>query len=253
MPSTLSEPILVTSTNLRPFTNNDVTNDVAYRHGLPRPMKWNYRLGMINAVAMDPATNGYAYHTTNMNRYVKSSRSTPLLSLTMERPGHVTSSTSNAVYACDLSRDERNSLEGLCCQATNALKRVRGASTILKKDYYQTAQQYRQARCNTIQQNSYNYTRDEGVTYQGNCPCLNGIGCNKLTYSPNNVQYATQGGVSSSSRTLRLTLNTLEKDLNGLGSRGTANNFGNSSGSPNIPFILKSKSDVKPRCKCGRQ
>ena len=54
MTSILSEPIPITSTNLRPFTNKDITNDVAYKHGLPRPLK-HYRLGIINAVTIDPS------------------------------------------------------------------------------------------------------------------------------------------------------------------------------------------------------
>ena len=85
MSNILSEPILVTSTHLRPFTNNDVTNDISYKHGLPRPMK-HYRLGIINTIDINPNSPDAGYLKTNVDRYVRSSRSTPLLSLTMERP-----------------------------------------------------------------------------------------------------------------------------------------------------------------------
>ena len=84
MSSTLQTPISVVATNLRPFTNKDPTNDIAYKHGLPRPIK-GYRLGYINAVTMDPSAQGYKYLQTNMNRYVRSSRSTNLMAL-MDRP-----------------------------------------------------------------------------------------------------------------------------------------------------------------------
>ena len=60
MSSILNEPIPLTSANLRPFVNKDVTNDVAYKHGLPRPMK-HYRLGVINAVTIDPNSSDANY------------------------------------------------------------------------------------------------------------------------------------------------------------------------------------------------
>ena len=52
----LNDPVPSTSTNLRPFVNKDVTNDVVYKHGLSRPMK-HYRLGVINAVTIDPTSS----------------------------------------------------------------------------------------------------------------------------------------------------------------------------------------------------
>ena len=119
MSSILNEPIPLTSANLRPFVNKDVTNDVAYRHGLPRPMK-HYRLGVINAVTIDPSNSDANYLTTNINRYVRSSRTAPLLSLTMERPGHVFESTSNVNFGNDLSKDTR--FDGLLTEACPSLK-----------------------------------------------------------------------------------------------------------------------------------
>lgn len=104
MTTILSEPIPITSTNLRPFTNKDITNDVAYKHGLPRPLK-HYRLGIINAVTIDPSAPDAKYLKTNIDRYVRSSRSTPLMSLIMDRPGHVSESISNTNYASDLAKD----------------------------------------------------------------------------------------------------------------------------------------------------
>jgi hypothetical protein len=45
-----------------------------------------------------------------------------------------------------------------CCNAEKkAIRRVRPASTILKKNYYTTLQQYRQNRCKTFEQRSFNF------------------------------------------------------------------------------------------------
>ena len=253
MSNILSEPIPVTSTNLRPFTNNDVTNDISYKHGLPRPMK-HYRLGIINAIDINLDSPDAAYLKTNIDRYVRSSRSTPLLSLTMERPGSTFTSTSNVNLASDLSKDTR--MDGKlndCCQATNALKRVRGANTNLSKNYYQTSQQYRHARCNTIQQKGYQFSNGGNGKYVGNCSA-NKQSCNEVVYKPNNTQFATQGAVSSSSRTSRLTLNTVRTEVNDYKNKATADNYVNAGGSTVTPFILKAKtqgvSDCKPSKVC---
>jgi len=242
----LNDPVPLTSTNLRPFVNKDVTNDVVYKHGLPRPMK-HYRLGVINAVTIDPASSDANYLRTNVNRYVRSSRTAPLLSLTMERPGHVTESTSNVNYANDLSKDER--MDGLltdCCQEKKALNRVRGSSTNLSKNYYQTAQQYRYARCNTIQQKGYQYSNGGNGEYVSNCTTA---ACNKVVYKPSNAQFSNQGGVSSSSRTSRLTLNTIKTEANNYNSKATADNYTNTGGVVTTPFILKAKTAGVQSCK----
>ena len=247
MTSTLTNPIPVTTTNIRPFVNNDVTNNVAYKHGLPRPLKWNYRLGHINTVTLD-SSNKENYLKTSQDRYVRSSRTGRLLAMTMDRPGHVTESFSNANLSSDLARDAR--MDGLktdCCQATKALRRVRGSSTNIDKAYYQTEQQYRHSRCKTIKQKSYQFTHDGGDKYLSNCSTTN---CNQVVYKPSNQQFATQGAVSSSARTLRLTLNTAKTEMQNYKSKATANNFANRSGNTNVPFILKAKSSIDNLCPC---
>lgn len=234
----LSTPISVTSTNLRPFTNKDITNDVAYKHGLARPMK-HYRLGFINTVSLDPS-KPKSYLKTNVDRYVRSSRSTPLLSL-MNRPGHVTESVSNVNFASDVKSDLSDERDNNCCEPTKALKLARGASTNLSQTYYQTNQQYRHARCKTIKQNEYNYTTDGGKTYTSNCSTNN---CNEVVYKPSNAKFAQQGGVSSSSRTSDLVLNTIKLAVKNTKNKATADNFSNPNGVTTIPFILKAKSVV---------
>ena len=250
MTSTLNEPIPVTSTNLRPFTNKDLTNDITYRHGMARPLK-HYRLGIINAVTIDPSSSDVKYLTTNINRYVNSSKSTPLLSL-INRPGGVFESTSNVNFASDLVNDVRDDKQlSDCCQADKALRRVRGAPTKIDKTYYQTSQQYRQARCNTINQKSFQYTNGGNGKYIANCGADSTKACNEVVYKPNNAQFSTQGGVSSSDRTTRLTLNTIKTAVNGQKNQATLQNYNNVSGATTVPFVYKAKSDVKLPCKNG--
>ena len=88
--------------------------------------------------------------------------------------------------------------------------------------------------------------------YRSNCPTkklrkdCNGniLDCqNKLYYKPNNCQFAQQGGVSSSSRLLRLKLNTINSNATSIGksygkSAGSALAY---SGRPEAPFINKEK------------
>lgn len=205
-----------TSTNLRPFTNNDTTNTVTYKHGLPRPLKWNYRLGKINTVSID-ASNPDKYQITNNDRYVRSSKSVPLIGLLMDRPGHsiLTGPSPSSVIQTCLTSDV-NVFATDCCQAKYALDRVRGPTTVIKanpntgKDYYPTQQQYLRSRGKTLKQNSFHYTNGVGCDPTN----INAPNISAPIFAPNNEQFAQQGGVSSSSRTTRLTLNTIKTAVN---------------------------------------
>lgn len=198
------------ATNLRPFTNNDLTNNVVYKHGLPRPLKWNYRLGKINTVSID-SSNPDSYQVTNNNRYVKSSKTVPLIGLLMDRPGHsivMGTASSSVLDTCLTPSDSLSTTD--CCQAKYALERVRGPSTVIRPNpetgqkYYPTQQQYLRSRGKTLKQNSFHYMNDTTGCDPAN-PTISAP-----IFSPNNEQFAQQGGVSSSSRTTRLTLNTIK-------------------------------------------
>jgi hypothetical protein len=65
-------------------------------------------------------------------------------------------------------------------------------------------------------------------------------GCKLVVYKPNNPQFAQQGGVSSSTRILKLAVNTVETFVaqNNKLKRGTDVNFGSQ---PQVPFIYKTK------------
>jgi hypothetical protein len=205
-----------TSTNLRPFTNNDPTNDAVYKHGLPRPLKWNYRLGKINTVSIDD-THPDTYQITNNARYVRSSKSAPLIGLLMDRPGHsiMTGVASSSVLGTCITPDSSVFMTD-CCKAKHALDLVRGPSTVIKpnpntgKDYYPTQQQYLRSRGKTLKQNSFHYANGAGCDPANiNAPMIS-----TPIFAPNNEQFSQQGGVSSSSRTTRLTLNTIKTAVN---------------------------------------
>ena len=129
-----------------------------------------------------------------------------------------------------------------CCnQERNALRRVRPTSTRLKKNYYITTNDYLYNRCQTFEQQQFNYLSSgssltkpgaplsQNNMYKGNCnpnleieyaasllpdaPPLtpsNPLGCEKVQYKPNNYKYAQQGAVSSSDRLLRLNVETID-------------------------------------------
>ena len=117
----------------------------------------------------------------------------------------------------------------LCCNdEIKAKRRVIYASTNLKKNYYTTTKQYLQNRCKTFEQKSYNFVSDNSNdkdyvkpggpeslsnTYVGKCLCpsiyTNQVGCKLTVYKPNNYQYSKQGAVSSSTRNLKLNVDTI--------------------------------------------
>ena len=99
-----SNPVAITSGNIRPFTNNDPTNitpgptpiypscagrlSFVKRPFLPRPIK-HYRKGTTTPVPLiiqDPENNE-KYLQLNNNRAVKSSTSSSLIGQTIDRPG----------------------------------------------------------------------------------------------------------------------------------------------------------------------
>lgn len=126
-----------------------------------------------------------------------------------------------------------------CCnQEKFAKRRVIYASTNLKKNYYTTTKQYLQNRCKTYEQKAFNFGPDPANqpvpgsplaltnTYFANClpdtqyydicgnyvtpqSPSNQIGCRLTVYKPSNYQYAVQGAVDSSTRNLKLAVDTV--------------------------------------------
>ena len=72
-------------------------------------------------------------------------------------------------------------------------------------------------------------------------------GCKLVIYKPSNPQFAVEGGVSSSTRTMKLAVDTAEKAVyNQNLLSGSASYIPNVNGQPFVPFIYKNKT---PKCK----
>jgi len=125
---------------------------------------------------------------------------------------------------------DSNHNRGICCsQERNARLRVLPASTNLSKRYYTRHQEYMYARCQTYEQREFNFVRQSpmGPYFVGQCtnPCVtSGSGCGSgsgsdhdlsspcgfVVYKPSNEQYAVQGAVDASLKTLKQTMVTVD-------------------------------------------
>jgi hypothetical protein len=213
-----SNPVTVTSTHIRPLTNNDPGNVFPTGFGLPRPIK-HYRKGTVIPVPIpvlvpDPSNPAQYIEQSlidyNVNRAVKSSLGsslgggnggTGLISQLIDTPGSFivkdnqpfnsnqyndvgilndpefpeTNKIDNACTTCEgiggvsgwypinnlTEKPEPNVTNPLLCcnQQRKARKRVLGANTNVKKNYYQTTDMYLYNRCQTFQQRQFNFIR----------------------------------------------------------------------------------------------
>jgi hypothetical protein len=354
---TYSNPSAITSGNIRPLTNKDYTNDVYVKYGLPRPIKGIYRKGTTNINSDDPAY---------LNRAIKSSTGGSLVGQLIDRPGEfsVKQNTTTEISETDKLNSDCTTCNGiglvadyypepyltenpepvttssqLCCNAQKkALRRVRPASTILKKNYYTRHEEYMQNRCQTYEQKSFNFYTDQTSVvdettysltneYRANCFPNTGLtgytqpelvlkaflfinaggalsssdvtsfynqqndiitlplfvdylsslssdsnqdlaffifnnlvtnpyfgftngsvnvnACKKVIYKPSNPQFAVQGGVSSATRTLKLGLTTIEKNVANINMLKGYNSIDNIQ---QVPLVYKNKS---VRCNAG--
>ena len=151
--------------------------------------------------------------------------------------------------------------EGKLCGSCNPQinKKIRPATTILKKDYYSDRKSYMRSRCILYDQ-KLTALPDKDITYideTGNllqitdinatrqtqncvsCSTQTGESC-KTIYKPNNTQYSQQGAVDSSDRITRLKLNTVNKNA-----ASYKEIFGSTAsrylGMASTPYFIKSK------------
>lgn len=187
-----SNPIGITSANIRPLTNKDYTNISVYKPGKARPLKWQFRKQTMTNVPytiVNPL-NPSQRVTVPQNRVVRSAsglenKSGGLIGQLMDRPGGY-SVKQNRVDQIDgtiktnidcinctgisMVTDyypeyylTNNPLpvctnpQNCCNEQRKALLRVRPASTNLKKNYYTTLQEYRDNRCQTYEQRAFNF------------------------------------------------------------------------------------------------
>jgi hypothetical protein len=378
-----SYPIGIASGNIRPLTNKDYTNTAYQKPGLPRPLKWQYRIGRTTERRMTIVNPDKPNQYIVVNRESRSSKTDSLIGQLIDRPGKyiVKQNPSNEVNGPTQLNADCSTCKGigvvtdfkpetyltnnpepsvcspqLCCnQESKALKNVIYASTNLKKNYFTTLQQYRQNRCQTYDQKAFNFQRgvisetdynnylrnsnislsdlknskpgdplsylnlyvancypntDASITSQGgyvleifellksqnvftnndianfgtqniqnfaqlntflknikgnsalalkiyynfiNNPYLgvplsgptNPKACKLVVYKPSNPQFATQGGVSSSTRTFKLTNDTISSNLASIRSLKGHGSTANLGGQPYNPFLYKNK---VPQC-----
>ena len=291
-------PIGITTTHIRPLTNKDSGNIFPTKMGLPRPIK-HYRKGRnipTFSTVFTPNVNQQIDY--NINRAVKSANGqnlggggggSGLISNYIDTPGSVSvqnnqnicancvgvSMVSNWYPINNLTDKPQANVTNcvLCCnQQRKALNRVRPASTIVKKNYYQTSDMYLYNRCQTFKQRSFNFVTNhtdnnnnvkpgeplsETNLYVAQCnpnilepsvnvvcgevyvePADNNRSCGQVYYKPNNPQFAQQGAVSSSTRLLKLNVDTISTN-EALNNR--YNSVSVSESNNNIPFIYKMK------------
>ena len=182
-----SNPVSITAGNVRPLTNRDPTNVYPSKHGLPRPLKWQYRKGTtvpVPVIVVDQYDPSKYVYISN-DRQVKSSVGSSLVGQTIDKPGSFSVKENNLLEVNEeikLNKDCKTcqgiglttnyypqtnltnnplpvteSIQLCCNEQRKALRRCRPASTNLKKNYYTTLQQYRQNRCQTYDQKVFNF------------------------------------------------------------------------------------------------
>ena len=258
-------PIGTMAGNIPPITNKDYRNNIAYKQSLARPIK-HYRKGSTLLTIQ----NGN-YYLLPMESH--SSRAT--IKQMIDQPGQVTIRDSTvplvqgvcftADYKPKVSLSETPQIistsgPGCCNAEKNALLMSLPPSTLVKKNYYPTHKQYLKSRCQTYDQKAFNFYTESPSgnpfakpgsaeatqnTYIANCyatTCQKQ--CSKVVYKPNNPQFATQGGVSSSTRTLKLTVDTIEKNAlyyNRLKGYQLLSPYQTNGSVADSPFIYKNK------------
>jgi hypothetical protein len=177
-----SYPVAITSGNARPLTNNDPTNNAIQKHGLPRPLKWQFRKAKNakTVITLDP---------NDPSKYIEISResknSFASVGQLIDRPGQfvVKHNPKNEIDERLQSQTDCKTCDGvslvtsfapetfltnnpepsstnpkLCCnEERKAKQRVLPANTNLPKNYFTTIQQYHQNRCQTYDQRAFNF------------------------------------------------------------------------------------------------
>jgi hypothetical protein len=233
-----SNPVGITSGNIRPFTNKDPTNTAPQKFGLPRPIK-HYRKG-ITVTTIDDSTN---------SRQVKSSSQGNLIGQMIDIPGGYTikpnaakemsnmEQLNNDCKTCqgigiidnwkpttnltEKPQPESQTQQFCCNQERNAIIRVLPTSSNITKNanlpitYYTTIQQYRNNRCQTYDQKAFDFQSVANAkenTYNSMCQPVNGA-CKLSVYKTSNPQFAQQGAVKSSTRTFKRAINAVQSRI----------------------------------------
>jgi len=195
-----SNPVGITSGNLRPLTNKDPANDAIYKAGSTRPLKWQYRRGIsvpvpIPVLVTDISTGSEIETYYYSDREVKTSIRDRMVAQLMDQPGRysVKENKINEISGTLQLEKDCKTCKGiglvsgwypinnltekpqanvtnplLCCnEQKKALNRVKPANTNLPKNYYTTNYQYLFNRCQTFDQRAFNFvtgTKDPKIT-----------------------------------------------------------------------------------------
>jgi len=170
-----SNPTGVTAGNIRPLTNNDLSNSAPQKFGLPRPIK-HYRKGISVALLENSTNSRQVKSSTGGGSLVGQMIDIPGGFSIKENPSNETSNTEELDKDCktcqgvgiisnwqpitDLTekpQSETQTQQYCCNQERNALRRMRSANTKLKKNYYTTKTNYLYNRCQTFDQKQFNY------------------------------------------------------------------------------------------------
>jgi hypothetical protein len=206
---------------------------------------------IVNSIELDKNTNGLV----NIN-------DPNLPNILGEYPG-----SSCCDIPLTISGENVNLVNHCLSTQNNALNRVRSSGMIRRKfnanknndTYYTSAGQYLDSRNKTFVQNTYHMLRKGDATsipgsaksqtnvYASNtvAHCAGGEDTSYIPvyYKPNNTKFAEQGGVSSSTRLLRLKYDTITdagQKLNTIFGRATANAFSYSTTNSSL-YSLKTK------------
>ena len=178
-------PVGITAGTVRPLTNKDYGNVFPGAARKPRPMK-HYRKGVMPYYSVDSGTTATTAFekeelNRNINRITASSTPGTLVKQMIDIPGGFSvkenslDTTSdpcqgtcvsanyypNLPYLTENPENTTQSATFCCNDEKKALKRVRPASTNLKKNYYTTHKQYMQNRCQTYEQRVFNFQEPE--------------------------------------------------------------------------------------------
>ena len=245
-----SNPVGISTGNIRPLTNNDPTYITPHKFGLPRPIK-HYRNGTMSNDTFHQQVKSY----TGNNHLVSRMMDYPggaffndnvvtdgnLKTECATCPGVGVVSTYQPSADLTDNPNKTTQTKQLCCNAEyKSRKRVLPPNTLLKKKYYTTMREYLYNRCNTFEQRQFNYLTSGNVTsipggplatdntYRANCnpnfvvlsadvspenidAFSNQSKCSEVMYKPNNYTFAQQGAVSSSNYILKRVVDNINK------------------------------------------
>lgn len=211
-------PVGNTPTIITPKTNKDYTNTQPAPFGKPRPLK-HHRLGRV-------MKENNAYNTTNsyyqqiLQKIMDNPSSTVIENNEQGNVDFMYNNNTNIVetqpecyyysnvpYIVDYkpivnetqTPNKTTTNKQFCCnEERKAIRRVVGANTNVKENYYLTTNEYLQKKCLTYTQNSYDFYYKNNKTYAYQCRGNLNSNCKQSFYNPNNQVFPVEGSVRNS-------------------------------------------------------